>query len=252
MKSVLHRATAADIDPHPFPHLVLDGAVEPELYGRLAATLPGTEVMLGGRRAENNLPYRLSARDLFALPAHAAWQEFTRLHTSREFFSEVVRVFGETVRTLHPRFESGSPTLDELRTSVRFAEPFADAALDCQLTWGSPVHVSTRCHRVHVDRQVALYAGLLYMRRPEDDSRGGDLELYRFRTRPRRFEAGRFVDDALVERVLTVPYAANRLVFFIHSPDALHGVSARSVTPHPRWHVNFLAELPEQFWELAA
>jgi hypothetical protein len=32
----------------------------------------------------------------------------------------------------------------------------------------------------------------------------------------------------------------------------LHGVSARATTPHPRLHVNFLAELGEMFWELAA
>ena len=56
----------------------------------------------------------------------------------------------------------------------------------------------------------------------------------------------------LMERMKTIPYAANRLVFFIHSPDALHGVSARSATPHPRLHVNFLAELREMFWEPAA
>ena len=113
-------------------------------------------------------------------------------------------------------------------------------------------HAPEQPHRVHVDRQVALFAGLLYMRRPDDDSRGGDLELYRFRDRPRRFEPGRYVDDALVELVKTIPYEANRLVFFVHSPDALHGVSPRSVTPHPRLHVNFLAELQGQFWELAA
>ncbi len=252
MKSVLHRVTEADIDPHPFPHVVVDDAVEPELYRRLAATMPESAAILRGRTAENNAPYRLSAQELLASSGREAWQDFTRLHTSREFFGDVVRVFGETIRALHPGLESRAGTLDSLRTSVRFAEPFADAALDCQITWGSPVDAPTRCHRVHVDRQVALYAGLLYMRRPEDDSRGGDLELYRFRARPRIFEPGRYVDDALVERVKTIPYAANRLVFFIHSPDALHGVSARAATPHPRLHVNFLAELGEMFWELAA
>jgi hypothetical protein len=252
MKSVLHRVTAEDIEPHPFPHLVVDDAIEPELYRELAATMPPPEVILRGREVENNMPYRLAAQDLLALTGHAAWRELARLHTSREFFDDVVRVFGDTIRAVHPGFESRMGALDTLRTNIRFAEPFADAALDCQITWGSPVSEPTRSHRVHVDRQLALYAGLLYMRRPEDDSRGGDLELYRFRARPRVFEQGRYVDDALVERVKTIPYAANRLVFFIHSPDALHGVSTRSTTPHPRLHVNLLAELQETFWELAA
>jgi len=252
MNSVLHRVTAAQIEREPFPHVVIDDAVETELYRELAATMPSEEMILRGRVAENNTPYRLSAHDMLSAVRMKAWREFIRLHTSKEFFDDVVRVFGDTIRALHPELESRTRALGTLRTSIRYAEPFADAALDCQITWGSPVRESTRCHRVHVDRQVALYAGLLYMRRPEDDSRGGDLELYRFRSRPRVFEPGRYVDDALVERVKTIPYAANRLVFFIHSSDALHGVSARSTTPHPRLHVNFLAELQEMFWELAA
>ncbi len=252
MKSVLHRVTAADIDPHPFPHVVLDDAVEPALYEELAATIPPAADILHGVEAANNTPYRLTARDVLTMQGLDAWRRFTRLHTSQSFFDDVVRVFGETIRALHPEFESRNGRLDAMRTGVRYAEPPTDAALDCQITWGAPVSVQTRAHRVHVDRQVALYAGLLYMRRPGDDSHGGDLELYRFRARPRRFEPGRFVDDALVELVKTIPYEANRLVFFIHSPDALHGVSPRSVTPHPRLHVNFLAELQEQFWELAA
>ena len=250
MRSILHGLTARDIDPEPFPHVVVDGALEPELYRELAASMPPADVLLRGRAVENNMPYRYSAEHIFA-DAPARWQEFTRLHTSQEFFAEVVALFGDTIRRLHPALEARvGKRLEELRTNVRFVEAFADAALDCQITYGSPVTRATRCHRVHVDRQVALYAGLLYFRLGEDDSEGGDLELYRFRGAARAYDDGRFVDDALVEKVKTVPYAANRLVFFIHSPEALHGVSVRSVTPHPRLHVNFLAEFPARFWEL--
>lgn len=252
MRSILHGVTRADIDPHPFPHVAIDNALEPELYRELAASIPPAEVLMRGRAVENNMPYRYSAEHIFA-SAPTLWQEFTRLHTSQTFFDEVLALFGDTIRTLHPSLETRtSKPLEALRSSVRFVEPFADAALDCQLTYGSPVTISTRCHPVHVDRQVALYAGLLYFRRDDDHAQGGDLELYRFRGEARAYSEQRYVDDALVEKVKTIPYAANRLVFFIHSPHALHGVSVRAVTPHPRLHVNFLAEFPEKFWELAA
>jgi hypothetical protein len=252
--SVLAKAAHAGIAREPFPHVVIDDALEPALYRELERTMPPAETILRGRAAGNNMPYRHSAEHLLRDGEPPAWQEFARRHTSQRFFGEVVALFGETIRSLHPQLERRSgKRLEELRTSIRFVEPFADAALDCQVTWGSPVVEATRCHRVHVDRQVALYAGLLYFRRSDDDAHGGDLELYRFRPgAARAFDDGRFVDDALVERVKTIPYAANRLVFFIHSADALHGVSVRSVTPHPRLHVNFLAEFREQFWELAA
>lgn len=252
MQSILHGLTPDDIDHDPFPHVVVDHALDPELYGELEAALPPAEDLLRGRVPENNTPYRYSAEHILA-GASPLWREFTRLHTSRAFFAEVIALFGDTIRTLHPTIEEriGKP-LEALESSIRFVEPFADVALDCQITYGSPVTHATRGHRVHVDRQVALYAGLLYFRHRDDHSAGGDLELYRFRGAQRAYEEGRYVDDALVERVKTVPYGANRLAFFVHSPVALHGVSIRSVTPYPRMHVNFIAEFPCRVWELAA
>jgi len=62
----------------------------------------------------------------------------------------------------------------------------------------------------------------------------------------------RFVDDDLVEPVKRIEYAANRLVFFIHSPHSLHGVTTRGVTRWPRLHVNFLAEAKTNIFELEA
>ena len=252
MRSILHGLTPDRIDPDPFPHLVVDDAVDPELYRELEAALPPAETLLRGRPLENNTPYHYSAEHLLAL-ASPLWREFAEVHTSAAFFAEVVALFGDTIRTLHPKLktQAGKP-LEAMKSSIRFVEPFADAALDCQIVYGSPVTHSTRAHRVHVDREVALYAGLLYFRRDDDRSSGGDLELYRFRGSARAYDEARNVEDALVERVKTIPYAANRLVFFIHSPVALHGVSVRSVTPCPRMHVNFLAELGEKIRELAA
>lgn len=234
MKSVLGAVTRGDIDRHPFPHVVVENALEEDLYRALAASMPDAATLLDGRPLENNTPYHYRAARILATAA-PLWQEFVRLHTSQRFYDQVAALFD----------------LRPAAVRIRGAEPFAGAALDCQITWGSPVTVPTRCHPVHVDRPVALYAGLLYFRHESDDSTGGDLELYRFKGR-RAYDEKRIVDDSLVERVKTVPYAANRLVFFPHSRDALHAVSTRSVTPHPRLHVNFLAEFREPVWDLAA
>ena len=266
MHSILHGLTRADVDPHPFPHVVVDGALPEAVYQELEASMPPAETLLCGRELENNTPYHFPARRILSAEVAPVWRELVLRHTSREFFEEVVTLFGlgidcESVRTRirHPeqrrlRRVSNEPNR-RISRSFGVSAPQDDAhahhfSLDCQIVYGSPVTTPTRCHPVHVDRQVALYAGLLYFRRPGDDSRGGDLELYRFRGPRRAYDAARIVDDSLVERVKTIPYAANRLVFFIHSSDALHAVSVRSATPHPRLHVNFLAESAGKLWEL--
>jgi len=219
----------AIVERDPFPHVVIDDALDAELYRELVANMPSDEALLRGRPLQNNTTYRTSAEWLLR-EAAPCWREFAAYYTSRAFFREVVAMFDLPAQLAH------------VQTSIRFVEPFADVALDCQLMWGSPVQWPSRPHPVHLDRECALYAGLLYFRRADDDSRGGDLELYRWRGDERAFDKSRIVPDSLVEKVKTIPYAANRLVMFAQSPDALHAVSIRSITPHPRLHVNFLAE----------
>jgi hypothetical protein len=245
MKSILHAVRPEDVVWEPFPHVVVDGALEDSLYARLAASFPA---IVDGGAVENNAPYRMPASRLLSdVRVAECWKDFVRYHTSRAFFAEVLAVFGDALRSLHPSL----PSLDSARTSIRGVEPFADVALDCQPCWGSPVTRASSSDPCHVDRPVTLFAGLLYCRLPGDDAVGGDLELYRFRGPERRYDATRHVDAALVEPVRRIPYAANRLVFFLQSAHSLHGVTERAVTSWPRLHVNFLAEMQSNVFELA-
>ncbi len=250
MKSVLHRATRADLVREPFPHVVIDDALEPEVYAELVRTFPSDDVLIDGRPLENNTGYHTPARELLTRAEFApVWRELAAVHTSPAFFAEVVSLFGEVIRELHPQLDLDAPTGVRDRGSTAPPPPFA---LDCQIAWTSPVTVPSTSNRCHVDREVALYAGLLYMRPPHDHVPGGDLALCRFRGAERAYDAMRFVDERLVQTVKVIPYAANRAVFFIHSPVALHAVTPRAVTPLPRLHVNFLAEQPTKIWRIGA
>jgi hypothetical protein len=234
MKSILHKVTRGDVVREPFEHVVVDDALEEDFYAQLMAAFPPAEAILEGRTIENNAPYRMPAARLLSNEVIASlWKDFVRYHTSTEFFAEVQKVFG----------------LSDARTSIRGAEPFADVALDCQPCWGSPVTSASSSDPCHVDRPVTLYAGLLYCRLSGDDAEGGDLVLYRWRSSERRYDATRHVHESLVEPVRVIPYAANRLVFFLQSADALHGVTVRQPTRWPRLHVNFLAERQTNVFE---
>jgi len=252
MKSILHKATAASVVSEPFPHVVIDDALEPELYRALAASFPDERSFIGNGAIQNNCNYRIPGQDLIRNTSYAkVWRELSAHHTSNEFFREVTAVFGDAIRSLHPALERGiGKRLEDAATNVRYAEPMADFAMDCQITWTSPVRRRSSSAPCHVDREVALYAGMLYMRPPDDRADGGDLELYRFRPGQRRYNGDRSVDLRRVETVKRIGYAANRLVFFIHSPDSIHGVTQRSPTPLPRLHINFIAEAREKIFVL--
>jgi len=247
MRSILQKVTRRDIVREPFPHVVIDDALEEDAYANLIDSFPPVEAIVDGRTIESNAPYRMpAARLLGDSRVSPYWKDFARRHTSAAFFHEVLSIFGDALRQMHPSLRS----LHDARTNIRGAEPFAGVALDCQPCWGAPVARPSSSDPCHVDRPVTLFAGLLYCRLPDDDSTGGDLELYRFLGRERRYDATRHVDASLVEPVRRIAYRANRLVFFLQSSHSLHGVTVRSPTPWPRLHVNFLAEMQTNVFAL--
>lgn len=254
MHCLLARASQSQIVDDPFPHLVLHEALEPDYYRQLAADFPAAEIILDGRTPVSNSNFRYAASAILDdARISEVWREFTRYHVSQQFFNEVRALFASRIRELHPRLESsvGKP-LSEWQSNVRFREPIRDIALECQFTYGAPVEVRSRCIGPHVDREVALYAGLFYMRDDQDDSEGGDLELYRFKAGVPAFEAGsRRVPDERVTCCKTIRYASNTLVFFLHSQVALHGVSSRSPTTFPRRHINLVGELATQVFDVS-
>ena len=209
-RSVL--AKARKVIAAPFPHVVIEDALDD--YRELAKAFPGAELLRKGQTLASN-EYSHVHADQILTDARVApvWQRFVRHHTSAAFFAEVVTLFG-------PQH------LEQLDTSVRYAEPPRDVMMECQFAWCEPVSAVSSSAPRHVDRAVSLFAGLLYFRLDGDDSTGGDLQLYDGE-RP----------------VKTIPYRANTLVFFVNSPRAFHGVTPRSVTPWPRLHVNFVGEV---------
>src|SRR5262249_42593694 len=160
----------------PFPHLVVRDALGRDVYRQLDRELPAAEIILDGRPAVSNRAYRYPANSILDdSRISALWREFVAYHVSREFFGRVLEVFESRIGDVHPGLEATSgKRLSDWQSSVRFREPIRDVALESQFAYGAPVEATSRTIGPHVDREVALYAGLFYMRDEHDDSEGGD------------------------------------------------------------------------------
>lgn len=255
MQCILERANRGQVVVDPFPHLILHEALEPEYYRELAAEFPAAEIILDGRLPVSNRNFRYPASAILGdQRISALWREFTAYHVSQQFFNKVLELFDSRILEMHPKIEASvGKRLPEWRSSVRFREPIHDIALECQFTYGTPVEERSRVIGPHVDREVALYAGLFYMRDEHDDSDGGDLEFYQFKAGKPMFAQGtRCVADDRVTRCKTIRYASNTLVFFLHSPFAVHGVSPRSPTRFARRHINLVGELATKVFDVSS
>ena len=225
--TVLDRARAADVRTDPFPHLVIEDALPAPLCRELAASFPDFR-----RVGWDGEP-----------PSNQRFALFAFLALLRDFLRRVRALFAGHWTEACEHIWAG---LDEARLGyvMRDGED-ADILVDARLELNTPVKDGPSVVRgAHLDTPNRLFSALYYLRRDGDDTPGGDLGLYRFTGAPPAQGLDRFAfDPEEVEEVARVPYRANTLVIFPNRPTALHGVTARPVTPWQRNYVFITAEV---------
>ena len=254
MINVLARARSMTLDTDPFPHLLIDDALDDALYESLAAEFPSVDVVnRRGRPVKNNHLYLLSAADVAAHPQITpAWKEFFRYPVSADFWRDLLPLVKSHLLTIHPGLEKrvGRP-LEQFRVAMRERDDSfdGDISLDCQFGVNSPVTHASTVRPAHVDHPTKLFNALLYCRAREDDTPGGDLILYRSKG-PLVYSTGSSIMPTRVIPAKRIAYRANRLVLFLNSPWSVHGVEPRPPTPHVRRYINFLCEFKEPLFEI--
>lgn len=264
-ESILARVTKADIRRDPFPHVVVENPLSDDLYEALSASMPTAEYICGrlGRSVASNERYNYVSEHVLTDPASTqVWRDFVTYHSSAEFLHEFLDLFYDDLVAANPGVEKLTGPLRDLRVGRRNHDDFdeRDILMDCSAVINSAVSGRpTSVRGPHLDKPYKLFGGLFYMRLPEDDSVGGDLELYRYREGGHRFHVAeseyrgnRFdIDPKYVEEVTTIPYRANNLVLYPINPLALHGVSVRSITPHQRRFIALVGDLQDPLFDIA-
>jgi hypothetical protein len=230
--SVLAKPHKVNIDP--FPHIVIDDCLPSDFYDRLAGTFPDWR---GYGVTEPNKRVDWCAKKALSIDLGPEWQGFLSYHTSRAFFSEVLRDFSPYIRLMHPLADMNVPS------GMRFSG-MGEFVLDCQIGINTPSPELTRVRGPHVDNPVELWGGMLYM--PIEP--GGDLILYRHKGFP-KFIGKAELRDEDVEEVGRVICRPNTFVLFLNGINSVHGVSPRMST-HPRRLVNFVGEFHNPLFEL--
>jgi hypothetical protein len=250
--TVLSKAKPEDVVLEPFPHIVIHDAIDEALCDELISCFPRVEDITKTTENPNNARFSMPAVDAISDSSIAqVWQDFVRSHTSQEFWNQWLDLFAESIRNHYPNFESTFGNLASLKAGLRKVEgESADIQCDAQICINTPVTTQSRVRGAHVDLANKIYAGLFYMRHPDDDSTGGELEIIRARNLSKLKFDGQFASYDDVEVIKTVPYRKNVLVMFLNCETALHGVTERSVTNSPRMFMNLVGEVSTQLFTL--
>src|SRR5687768_11571486 len=200
----------------PFPHYAVADALPRAQFEALVEAFPPNALVMQGGPPGDNRRYSWSAREALAEPALAAvWREFVAAHVAQSFLDGVLAALADDLRAAYPDLEArvGKP-FAQWRAGLRRRDTFAEAEvlLDAQICINTPVVTTASTVRgPHVDRPNKLFAGLYYLRPPQDtDTRGGELELYGYRNPDARFDGAELAPrDVTLAR--TVPYEGNKI-----------------------------------------
>jgi|LakMenEpi03Aug12_release.lakeMendotaPanAssembly.Ray.scaffolds.fasta_scaffold387393_1 hypothetical protein len=254
--SLLQNYKADDLRVKPFPYLVIENALPDSICEELLSTYPSPEIQ-GVDQSRNNLRWSTKARDLPKISGLASiWTEIIAHHTSQAFLDEVLNVFQSSLLSMYTHH---FPNADSLLGSKAVTRDISTRskgalALDAQISGNTPTTLPSAPRGVHFDSPNALYGGLYYLRDHQDDSVGGDLQIWKwahsYNYRKKSGEYREAVPRKHVELVEIIPYKLNTFVLFINSIDSLHSVTVRQPTKHTRKFINLLADSDSNYFSL--
>ena len=198
------RIAVTEVQDHPFPFFLVDDALPEELIDGLVADFPSEAMFNEGRptsQGRRNLDHDGVLQRRLCEGSHA-WKVFGDAFNSARFVRTLVAPFRQRIAlhggTLGPS-DALASKFDVTRAGAGYTR--------------SP----------HLDRRHHLVAMLVYLNdREEFGGTGGDFVMYAHKDPTRR---DKFPPADAVEAVATVPPKRNRLVAFLNTSTALHGIT---------------------------
>lgn len=226
---------------NPYPHVCIEDALPEKIYNELEETFP-EELVCSTQPHDGGITYRYKANPaLIDRKIPQIWQDFFDYHTSKDYFKEVISLFEPSIEKHYPHL------LDDLHqqsVAVRDVQEGGHFITDCQFVVHEPVDQTGTSRTPHIDNPVEIYAGLLYMRKPGDNSKGGNFTIHETTDEITMVNKtlGRQVEDHLHRAVKQVPYKRNTFCMFLNVLDSVHSVTPRIGATERRRSINIIGE----------
>jgi hypothetical protein len=252
---VFKKLDDAKAELNPFPFVVVEDILPEQICDGLLREMPPLDVLTHGEPPGDNKRFNFSYAEAAAAPGISRlWLDVLEQAISQTFLDRILRIFEPSIREFYPDFERRFGPVNRLvavpRSKKKSRTP-NNIMLDAQIAVNTPALTGgTSVRPAHLDRTDKIFVGLLYLRLPNDDSKGADLELLRPKDGQLLYGHQRMLPEDKTIHVRTVPYRRNTLVLFLNSPKSLHGVTPRQVTPHARYFINLVGETAKPLFEV--
>ena len=250
--SILKNFTFKNYYSYPYPFFFIDQAYDNKTYSLLENDYKIFHLYFqkNTRFKENNIRLQISTEEFYnsKLFQNSIWNDFINYHTSKEFFSELVKIFEKDLEVIYPhvmkefRLNYESKNFlnirnDDNKKNYKFVA-------DCQPGINTPTTLKNSVRESHIDNSAELIAGLFYLKESKDQSIGGDFQIMEIEKKKRaEFHKKSEVKNNNDLRLFKeIKYSKNKVVFFVNSPKSIHRVTPRSETSVPRNLTNIIFE----------
>lgn len=240
---VTQTITKDDLIIDPCPYFCIRDALPWDIYNQLVAEYPEAHMMQDGK--VNFQARRYRQHEFVPETISSLWQEFIEYHTSQAYKDRVLDLFEPAVEKYYKEFAQdfrAAPVVP------RHTKEKGSVQMELQFVLNGQQEETVRT--IHLDNSKELFAGLLYMRKPEDQSTGGDIQMFKSLVAEPEFTGIREVNPAQVTLAGTVPYQANTMVLFLNTKDTLHGVTPRVGATTFRRYINIDAHQDRKLFTL--
>ena len=222
----------ATVREHPYPHWILEPALDPEHYAKLRAEWPPENVFLKGRRLAGATKLPIPAEHLVIdSRVSPRWRDFVLRHRDPEFVKHVLQHFRPWILRLHPKLEEEFGAMTQWRIGARYRDTFQnqDVLIHSQLAIFTPAQGLPQADRgPHVKLRNKLLTGYRFFPTEGESSQGGDWDFYSIPgNKPPRHGMNLTVDPAKIRKEDTIPYRANTFGIALNTPNGVQGFHAR-------------------------
>lgn len=232
----------------PFPYIYIENFLPIELYNDIVENYP-----IFTDTSPNNIRLQLCMEDFEKDPdKYTFFLDLQKSIFNKDFFNIIIDKFEPSLKKYNININSNynfqmRNKNNKNKNSIYF---------DLQPGINTPVTRKSSVRNPHIDSPSEIFAGLLYLRHPNDDSYGGDLEIYDSNSKIkigkrkiRKDEKDRIyfqknevinTQDLILSK--TIPYSSNNFILFLNTPNSIHGVSPRNITNYERRLLNIVYE----------
>ena len=230
------------VESDPYPHIIIENALPEKIHCELLKTLPDQRIdQQEPRDGHKKLTWHVGEIKQEQWPISSVWRDFIEYHCSEKFFFDVLDVFDKWHDTLPISKEK-----IQVQDRSNDKDTSGNAYTDFSMVKHPPENnVSNRTP--HNDNEKEIYAGLLYLKYPEDKSTGGGFAIHKAddlsMTKQRVFH-----NPGPIVKVC--PYRSNQFVMFWNTKRSQHSVEPRQGAEHPRWSINMIGRfMGERMWK---